>query len=256
MEQKNRLIIAIIVTVLVVVAMFTSFGRALFTQNIPQIVLPSPDASQTQPSASASTDITANQLQRVEVTPDTVQSVIASLARSASYYRELTVESFWGEDSSSLTSVQTWVDDQWSHSIQTLPSGLVRHDLVGGGQVRYWYDGDQTWLTAPADRLSADMAQHIPTYETVLELDPASITATGYELRGETACIYVQAQSTVAGYEERYWISVDNGLLVSAESLEDGELVYRMSAYSPISSPCPVTEDTFSLPDGTVLHTP
>lgn len=255
MEQKNRLIIAIIVTVLVVAAMFTSFGRSLFTKDIPQIVLPSPGSSQSSSSPGSSSVGPDGQLQRVEVTPATVQSVIASLSRSSSYYRELSVESFWGETSSSSTSVQAWVDGGWSHISQTLPSGLVRHDLVGEGQVYYWYEGDQTWRTAPADELSADLAQHIPTYETVLALDPQTITGTGYEQKGELPCIYVQVQGSVAGYEERYWVSVDSGLLVAAETLEDSKLVYRMTAFTPISSPCPVQADTFALPDGTSMHT-
>ena len=256
MEQKNRLIIAIVITVLIVAAMFTSFGRGLFMKDMPQIVLPASDASQGEPGASTSGNESGSQSQRVEVTTGTVQSVIGSLSRGSSYYRDLTVENFWGEGLSSAFTVQTWVDGGWSHSIQTLPSGLIRHDLVGDGQVYYWYDGDQTWRTAPADQLSADLAQHIPTYETVLALDPNSITAAGYELKGELPCIYVQVHSAVAGYEERYWVSVDNGLLVCAESLEDGELVYRMTAFTPISSPCPVEADTFALPDGTVLHSP
>ena len=52
---------------------------------------------------------------------------------------------------------------------------------------------------------------------------------------------------------ERYWVSVDSGLLVAAETEQAGELVYRMSAYSPITSPCPTTA-SFTLPDGSELH--
>lgn len=51
---------------------------------------------------------------------------------------------------------------------------------------------------------------------------------------------------------DRYWISVESGLLISSETLEGEELLYRMTAYSPIQS-CP-SGTTFQLPDGTVLH--
>ena len=40
MEPKNRLLIAITVIVLIVAAMFTSFGRNLFALNTPSVVLP------------------------------------------------------------------------------------------------------------------------------------------------------------------------------------------------------------------------
>ena len=43
------------------------------------------------------------------------------------------------------------------------------------------------------------------------------------------------------------------GLLVSAETEEDNRLVYRMTAYSPVQTPCPSSAE-FSLPDGEILH--
>ena len=42
MDQKNRLIIAIAVTLLIVAAMFTSFGRSLFSMRTEHIQLPEP----------------------------------------------------------------------------------------------------------------------------------------------------------------------------------------------------------------------
>ena len=254
MEQKNRLALVMAISVLIVIAMLTSFGRSLFTTNIPEVVLPSPDSSQGSSGADSSGDTALNQLQRVEVTPDTVQNVIASLSRSTSYYRECSIESFWGENGSTLTTVQTWVHGEWSHIRQTMPSGLIRHDLVGDGTVYYWYEGESSWRTAPADNTSADLAQHLPTYETVLELPKETITAAGYEQRDGFPCIYVEVSSPVAGYSERYWVSVDSGLLVAAETTENEALVYRMSALTPIQSLTVTEEETFSLPDGTVLH--
>ena len=52
---------------------------------------------------------------------------------------------------------------------------------------------------------------------------------------------------------QRFWVSVDSGLLVSAEAEENGQLVYRMTAYTPPQTPCPA-DGRFALPDGTVLH--
>lgn len=256
MEQKNRSIIAITVTILILVAMFASFGRNLFTDRNTQVVLPPEDTTQSGSDSSAATPDHPTEFLRVEVNPQTVQSVIGSLSRNTNYYRELTVNNFWDEGTFHTTTVQVWVDNGWSHVKQTLPSGLIRHDLIGDEQVYYWYEGDDNWRTAPADQLSADLAQHIPTYETVLALDVDRIIATGYELQEELPCIYVEVQNDMAGYGERYWVSVDNGLLVRAEVLEKGAVIYSMSALSPIQSPAPVTQETFTLPDGTILHTP
>ena len=146
-----------------------------------------------------------------------------------------------------------WADGGWSHSRQTLPSGAVRHDLTGEDTLYYWYDGSAQYRQAPADERSSDLAQRIPTYETVLELEPEDIVSAGYETRGELPCIFVEVRPEGSRQLQRFWISVENGLLASAETEEDGQLVYRMTAYSPVQTPCPA-DGSFALPDGEVLH--
>lgn len=250
MEQKNRLVIVIAIVGLIIIAICASFGRVLFTANTPEVILPSSSAGSTDSSGAAAP---VQDYQRVEVTTETVTGVVATLARPTSYYRELAVETFW-TGGSTTTQVQVWADGSWSHSVQALPSGVVRHDLTGEETVYYWYDGSQQYKTAPADEKSSDLAQHIPTYETVLGLEPGEIISAGYELRGDLPCILVEVRRPDSDLLQRFWVSVDNGLLISAESEQDGQLIYRMTAYSPVQSPCPAS-GSFSLPDGTVLHT-
>ena len=250
MEQKNRLILVAAITVVIIAAMFTSFGRSLLATNLPTVTLPTPDQTQSNTSGTEA----STSLLRVEVTPDTVQGVISSLSRITSYYRELTVETMW-ESNTASTQIQIWVDGEWSHVRQTLPSGLIRHDLVSEEQVYYWYEGDTAWCIVPAQQTSADLAQRLPTYETVLDLPVNAISSAGYEKKGDVPCIYVEVHSSVDGYQDRYWVSVDNGLLVAAETVFDNStVVYRMNALSPIQSISAPTNTLFTLPDGTVLH--
>ena len=248
MEQKKRLVIAAAIVALMAAAMFASFGRSLFALNTPQVILP---ASSAGPGGISGPDGPDQNYQQVEVTTQTLTGVVATLTRPSSCYRELTVETFWS-GGSSVTQVQTWTDGGWSHSRQTLPSGAVRHDLTDGKDLYYWYDGSQQYERTQADEYSSDLAQHIPTYETVLELNPGEITGAGYEIRGELPCVYVEVRRS--GQLQRFWVSVDNGLLVSAESEEDGQLIYRMTAYTPVQSPCP-SDASFALPGGEALHT-
>lgn len=251
MEQKNRLFIVIAIVALIAGAMLTSFGRGLFALRTPKVVLPSSSAPVDESPDSSSL---RQDYQRVEVTTQTVTGVVSTLARPISYYRELTVETFW-DGGSSTAQVQVWTDGGWSHSRQTLPSGAVRHDLTGEDTLYYWYDGSAQYRQAPADERSSDLAQRIPTYETVLELEPEDIVSAGYETRGELPCIFVEVRPEGSRQLQRFWISVENGLLASAETEEDGQLVYRMTAYSPVQTPCPA-DGSFALPDGEVLHRP
>ena len=251
MEQKNRLVFAVAVILLIFAALFVSFGRILFRMDTPSVALPSVSVS--QPGDSSGTgESPSPSNQAVSVTPRTVQSVIATLHRSESYYREVAIEQFWLTGASS-TTVQIWTDGGWSHSFQELPNGAGRHDLVGEGTTFYWYNGSSRYKSISADDHSADLAQRVPTYEAVLELDPDTITAAGYELKNGLPCIFVASASPETDITRSYWVSVDNGLLVSAELRRADEVIYRMTS-SAIQSPCPAGA-AFKLPDGTVLHT-
>lgn len=251
MEQKNRWFITVSVIALIFIAILGSFGRSLFFLNTPEVVLPE-SGNPSSSGASSQPLQDSSQYQPVSVTPETVQSVIATLSRTDSYSREISLETFW-VDGSSATTVRMWTDGGWTHSVQTLPSGVVRHDLIGDGTVYYWYEGSQLWESVPADDRSADLAQRLPTYETVLALAEDSISSAGYQLREDIPCVYVETWQEDLNLSERYWVSTDTGLLVSAETWQGEQLLYRMTALAPITTPCPPSA-SFSLPDGTELY--
>lgn len=251
MEQKNRLMIVVAITLIIACAMFTSFGRNLFALDPPKVVLPG-SASWSDSSSGNSSSPQLDPYHQITITPETVQNVIRTLARPASYFRESSVELFW-EGGSSLHSVNTWVDSGWTHTKQALPSGAVRHDIIGEDTLYYWYDGSLLYHSVPADTQSADLAQRIPTYETVLALDAAQITSAGYELCNGLPCILVEVALTEPERTERYWISVDSGLLICAETQEADRVTYRMTSFGTLTTPCPTTA-SFSLPTGAVLH--
>ena len=251
MERRKRNLLVVLIGIVIVVAMVSSFGLGLFAPDTAKIVLPTPEVSQ-QPGGEPGVQ---SGLVLVDVTTETVQSVIRdTLSRPDRYTRAVTIEDFWGEGESGTTHADVWVDGGWTQTEAALPGGTVRYSIVGDGQFWLWYGGDRTALSGPADGHSADLeGQRIPTYEDVLDLDKDTITQTGYERRDVWPCVYLQVQvsDTVV---ERYWISTDTGLLVSAEREQNGQLVYRMTAYTQVQTPCPTTA-SFALPDGTELHT-
>lgn len=251
MERRKRTLFAVLIAAIIVVAVFSSFAINLFGQDTYHIALPdlskSDDANQL-----GDTGNSDGQFVRVAVTPETVQSVIATLARPQSYYREITIE-LWAGGSSSVTTAQVWVDSGWTCSDVTSPSGLVQHNLVGEGTRWLWYDDHHNVISFPADQAVSDLVQRIPTYEDVLELPQEEITDTSYEDYGGLNCVFVEVNQEELGSCERYWIDVSSGLLVAAERVKNDQLVYRMTALS-IESPAPLNS-SFALPDGTVLHT-
>ena len=241
MGENNRRVLVAAIAVTVLAAVFVSFGLPALTSRIPQVTLA--DLDQPVPQEPD------QQFLPVEVTPDTVQSVIATLSRPESYSRSMTVTLFWGENGRGDQQVQMWADDGWVKTTVTSGSG-VQHRLVGEGKLRLWYDGDTTWKEVPADSRAADLAQHIPTYEDVLTADKGAITEASYVTRGEKSCIYVEVRQGETDAVDRYWIETATGLLAFCETAEGGKTVYSMeeTAYS-----APLEETAvFTLPDGTM----
>ena len=114
MDQKNRTILVIAIAVTVVAAVFVSIVLPAITGRAPQVTLPN---------VNQETEGESQAFLPVEVTPETVQTVIASLSRPDSYYRELTVTLFW-EGGDSAEQVEIWAD-----------GGYVRTTIATGGTV-------------------------------------------------------------------------------------------------------------------------
>ncbi len=249
MGEKSRLKFAALIALILAAAVAYSFTFNLF-EAPPSVSLASgvgvSDLEQDGEDSSSDAVI------QVGVTPETVQSVILTLSRYRSYSRTLQIEYLEeGMVKGSLSAVVA-VDSGWTRVDVTSKSG-VEHTIVGNGMRYRWYNNEKEYASAPAREGSGDLAQMLPTYEDVLDLDTKNITAAGYESRGGVACIYVEVEESALGYLERYWISVESGLLVSAETIKMDEVVYRMTSYQ-VESPLVDGEESFLLPDGTLLH--
>ena len=68
------------------------------------------------------------------------------------------------------------------------------------------------------------------------------------------SCVYVETAPDALGYVDRYWVSVDSGLLVAAERDGGKRLIYRMTGIEADIGG--VGEQEFRLPDGELLFSP
>lgn len=186
----------------------------------------------------------------VEVRPETVQAAIETLHRPQAYRRSVTVEYLWNSDSGTA-EMTTAVLNGWTRVDRTLADGQTRHVITDGTVSYIWYNEESDFHTGASADISADAEQAIPTYEEILALPPETITQADYRIVSDVRCIYVETAEDEWGYTQRYWVSVDTGLLVVAERLYDGEPVYRMAALT-VDQSIPSTYD-FTLPDGTIL---
>lgn len=210
------------------------------------------DSSITLPETLAESDAGDNatndgEFDPLSITPKTVQAAIAELSRPVSYQRTQTVEIFW-TGGSAATAAQVAVSSGITRIDETLNDGSICHTLLYEKQSAVWYDDERTWITLRSDQYSSDALQRMPTYETVLDLPAESITHAEYCRKNGVYCIYVQTAPDENGYTESYWISVQSGLLFSAERTCNGQLIYRFSATEP--GPEAPAESLFLLPNG------
>ena len=115
----------------------------------------------------------------------------------------------------------------------------------------YGYDSGAEVCAAPAGDISADDEQSVPTYEDILELPVEDILFADYRPLDTLTCIYVETAEDAEGYATRYWVSVENGLLVQSERLLEDQVVYRMTSLYVDQTEYDASR--FTLPDGTVL---
>lgn len=250
MGKGNKTILALLISVVILVAVFSGFGVSLFSQAPPRVVLPTVEPTESGTPQGGGQPFDGSL--RIDVTPKTVQSVVATLARPESYYREVTLTTYWGDEGNATATAQVWVDKGFTRIDTTLAGGVMEHTIVGDGHRYRWYNNEWDYFTTDAEEKDADLMQRVPTYEDILAFDPTQITAAGYERRGGLDCVYVEVSEDELGYRERYWVSVERGLLVSAETVKEEKLVLQMDAYS-VEIPVR-TGASFVLPDGKVLH--
>ena len=208
-----------------------------------------PDVETTSDQATENPNQTSAALTVIEITPDTVQSAVATLSRPSMYQRTITVEQFWSGGRGSYDTTVT-VNGSWTRTDRVMPDGRVRHSIYGTDKVYIWYNNERKVYTGSVGDVSADHEQSIPTYEAILDLQPDQIVVSDYRTFSEINCIYVEAVFP-GEYTLRYWVSVDTGLLVAAEKLFGNETIYRMGALTlDQTEPSP---GNFTLPDGTNL---
>ena len=246
MDERKRNWITWLFVALTVAAVVLMLGNTL--RRTTHITLPAAGSETEQGGGEQESGGTA--LTVVSVTPETVQTAIATLARPSAYRRTVTVEQIWSGGSGTTETVVS-VRDGWTRTDRTLTGGQVRHTLTDGGTTYIWYNSEAGVFTVPAGDISPDDEQTVPTYEDVLELPVETIATADYRVISGVNCIYVETAADEDGYVLRYWVSVDTGLLTAAEKLLDGESVYRMAALTVDQTLPPVSD--FTLPDGRVL---
>ena len=206
-------------------------GRALDT---PPVLLPSPTVTQAAPDGAEAPGAYAP----LEVTPETVQTVIATLHRIDSYSRTLAVRDYWSGGSRSR-SIQVWAHGGATRiTVHNEGGGVREQQLLRDEDKWIWYSDDERVYTGRLAEGDADAYQTILTYEKVLDLPGEDILDAGYTDFAGTWCIYVRCRSGSLGYVSECYIDPDTGLLMGERCYDGEALIYSMDSTVPdVSTP-------------------
>lgn len=248
MERGRITVFAVISAVLIAAGVLFALLFAGNTGGSAEIVLP--DIPSASPLPDGGTGFGG--AETVDVTPATVQAVVATLRRPDSYFRKLHVESMW-DGGAAEYEISMWVKGVCLRlSVTSEKWDYVKNILIDGEQVTIWY-GTNTKESYTVSRAAFDPGSAfgdelgmIPTYESILNLNAEDIVDAGYTDRNGQRIMAAAADSTL-GYVWYYYVSPETGLLEAAEATDGGRVIYRMTA-EPAELNAP--DDSIFLPGG------
>ena len=218
------------------------------TRRSDRITLPDPDSDSQGGTQLPNSEDSA--LDLIEITPETVQTAIATMSRPEAYSRTVTVELFW-EQGSRGEDTAVYVRGGLTRMDTQLSDGSTRHLLTNGETTCLWYNAGSDWSSFPAGKFSQDAELRLPTYEDILDLPPEEIIDADYSAYEGVYCIRVATAEDAYGYTTVYWIAVDTGLLAAAETYQGETMTYRMQGLT-VDTAEPA-EELFLLPDGSEI---
>ena len=226
MKDKKLIVSSIIIIAAAIVVLLFSIFGGIGGGKTPAVLLPGSGSD------------TAGDSSLANVTPKTVQSVIATLSRPDSYSCAVTTEDFWGEDGYGKSTLQVWVMGEFTR-IQLTENSREKNILVSADGIWIWYSDNsaQVFHADAAQGTDADRWMRAVTYEELMDMDADSITAAGYAKYAGESCVWAEYTTPELGYRCREYISVNTGILMGTESWDGTKLVYRMKCGTPSVAP-------------------
>ncbi len=227
--KKRALIIAAAAVVLIITVLLI---KSYSSSQPATITLPKPN-SQSDPGI----DSTGDSL--LVVSPETVCLALSALNRMESYFRVYTVTTYW-DGGECRDSLNVW---QKGNSLRMSldHAGTVKNLLIVGRDLYIWYDGyngaESFTYYKDFDYAETDRFARLLTYEELYALDASAIAEAGYIQQQGEPCIFVKYEGANS-YESRIYVSVNSGLLVTAEIFDGDTLIYSMqSQTTELSTP-------------------
>ncbi|MEA4921271.1 MAG: hypothetical protein VB078_10190 [Clostridiaceae bacterium] len=190
-------------------------------------------------------------LKGVDIGKDNIKRLIAAMHRPDKYHISVSSTVYHSEGQKTY-AVDGYVDGSRSKTVIFGDSGKIEQNcILAGDSVYIWSQGSKTYYHGKAGSFTDDDYSYIPTYEKILQLEDENILSADFSLYNDVYCLFAETTDPATGYRNLYYISVENGLLVGAQSFDGDTLAYALSA-EILEFPSDEAS-IFTLPDGTVI---
>lgn len=191
-------------------------------------------------------------LQGVEIRPDNVQRVIASLSRPEAYSYLVQNTLYEGMTAIHTLKRRQYFKQDVCRTDEISESGNTQRTILRKADKIYaWESNSDRYYSGKAGNFTDDDSAMIPSYKTVLSLGIDQIVAADISNLSYEPCIRIDA--TQGAYRSVYYVSTISGLLVRADILK-GDTIMRQCLVSSLTMTAPA-DSVFQLPDGTSVLT-
>ena len=191
-------------------------------------------------------------VREVTVRPDNVQAVVATLSRPVSYSYTAEKISYYPEGSASAISLLRVSGNMGRVDMFDTDGRIQKQLIYTQSEVYMWGKGDVAYYKGSRTSFSPEDEAGLPTYESVLSLDPNCIIDAGLTEHNGRLCIYLTSSYYDGRYTRDWYIDIDSGLLYSCDARDNGEVIWSVLRKEMVISE--QDSSLFVLPNGQKLR--
>lgn len=248
MNRRRLTLLSVTVAIILAAALAVGVWFSYFIDRGSGFALPSPLPSGLQPEGPSPSSVGIG-MNPVTVDATNVQRLLTAVKRPEAYSQTITCVTYW-EGGQEETSYH-WARRGTLTRIQADGANGTQNRIVTPDEIYEWSGSTVPYYRLTPEETDAESLSGLPTWEDAASLPSEDILES--ESYYESSERFLRVRTREAVYTVEYILSLDTGLLVSAEYTDqDGKTAFRFYAGSPILGD--PGDSRFTLPDGVLVE--
>lgn len=251
MNKRKMTVIAVLAAVVLTSAIFIIFFISSAAGGNPKPIILPPEQSEGQTGDVGGVfnpDASVDNINPISINRENVSQIIQNLERPISYSAKYNISLYWDGGNTSFQR-EIYKSGDIKKIIRYNANGIPYENYLTYKQTTcIWDEGSKNYISLNSGDIDVDDDLQIPTYEDILSLSAGEILSASYLDFGSVACIYAEAALEGTDNLRKYWVSMESGLLLKAETYSNGALIY--SGEMTLFDTNTPDQLVFILPDG------